>query len=458
MNAIKQLYKDDQLDDQFRPISDKTVVRRCNLINHEYNEEENAESRFVFNQTFKKRLMFEKQIGNREYFESFVRSTGGHDLYEISFESEDEFLRQTDRGRLALLTRLELIPECLSTTVFGSVHDAEVKLRLIRQNVFLSEEELDKIGEFTFLVFKTAAPMLKKRSDLIFNLESCLFKFAFIKPSNSFDFDQMAHIVSLHESDLAADGSDNLVRAIHTNTDYRLVSYNTSVLPSDLFFYEPEKSHVSYIEYYKNRYGIEIQDQETSMLQVEPAGLNACYSVFCRKEKSEVNENKNSKFPIFLPKELAIISTVSKSLYKKLTTLLPLIYRIKQQLILRHIAISLDREILDKQDDSGQQGFQSSIFTAFSASSEPSKKRQKFSEDGLESLQQEFDSEERSEESEDSLEEVIELEPSALTKELISEEKTRRTFASNEHVKHVSVKQEFLDSVSLFSTLFLSLS
>lgn len=446
MKAIKQLYADGHLDERFKPISDETVVSRCNLINREYDEGENFESRFVFNDRIKKRLMFEKQLSDRTYFEQFEKSTGGHDLYEISFNSDDEFLKQTDQSRLALLTKLELIRECLSTTVYGSVYDAEVRLALVRQNVPLNREELNKIGEFTFSVFKTAVPIFKKRK-VKFDLDNCLFKFAFIKPDKSIDFGRMDKIVNLKESDLA-DGSDNLVRAIHTNTDYRLVSYNTNVRPSDTFYFEPEKKQISYSEYFQNKYDIELRDQEETLLQVEPAGLNACYSVFCKKEESEVNENKKAKFRIFLPKELSVISTVTKSLYKKLTTILPLTYKIKQQIILKHIIKSLDREILNIDDDCKQPGFGDSIFSSGSTSNfEPFKKRQRIlAAAAAESCSE---AESGSEESDDSLDaEIDKSDLDCLTEERVRQEKTRLTFGSDKHVQHESVNQQFLDSVS----------
>lgn len=419
-------------------------MSRCHLIKREYGESEKAESKFVFNDKLKKRLMFEKQLGNAEYFESFVKSTGGHDLYEISFHSEDAYLKPTGQRRLALLTRLQLIPECLSSTVYGSVYDAEVKLTLVRPNIALSPDELKQIGKFTLSVFKTTVPLFKKRSDLKFDLESCLFKFAFIQSDKSIDFAQMHKIINLNENEL--DGADNLVRAVHTNTDYKLVNYNTTVLPTDTFYYATEMKQISYNEYFKSKYQYEIRDQQDTLLQVEPAGLNACYSVFCKKEESEVNEDKKSKFQVFLPKELCVISTVTKALYKQLTAILPLTYRMKQQIILKHFAVCLNREILNVTDDCNQPGYGDSIFSEGSTVDfkEPFKKRQRF----LAEVPEESGSEDEcdSEESEESLGEAIDRsELDSLTKERIRQSKIRQTFAFDEHIKHVSVKLGYLD-------------
>lgn len=391
--------------------------------------------------------MFEKQLGNAKYFERFVKSTGGHDLYEVSFHSNDAYLKQTDNRRLALLTKLQLIPECLCTRVYGSVYDADVKLTLIRQNIALSANELDQIGKFTLSVFKTAVPLFKKRTDLQFDLDGCLFKFAFIGPDKSIEFGQMHKIVNLEEGDL--EGADNLVRAVHTNTDYKLVNYHTAVLPSDTFYYAPEQKQITYNEYFKMKYQIEIQNQQETLLQVEPAGLNACYSVFCKKEHGEVNEEKKAKFQVFLPKELCVISTVTKSLYKQLTALLPAIYRMKQQFILKHIAVSLNREILNVTDGC-RPDFDDSIFSEGSAFDfEPFKKKQRIlaklpEDDGLE---EEYDSEA----SEDSgLGDVVDRsELNSPTRELIRQAKIRTTHRFDEHIKHVSVEQDYLDETLL---------
>ena len=53
--ACKALYDIGQLDDHFIPISDETVIKRCNLINSEYTEEEIKEMNYLFDEKNKQR-------------------------------------------------------------------------------------------------------------------------------------------------------------------------------------------------------------------------------------------------------------------------------------------------------------------------------------------------------------------------------------------------------------------
>ena len=359
LQACKELYEIGQLSDKFIPISEEQVVRRRGL-NREYTDEEKKELDLIFGQNHKQRLMFEKQISSFSYFKTFCKPTG-YDLYELVFISEDKYLQEGNE-RLALITELNLVEQCLSTIVYSSLYQATIQLNLIEKDISLTSDELERIGEFTVSIFKTAIPCFKKRADLKFNLERCLFKFVLIDANRSIDYGQMNAIVNLdqgHIREQLLSGENNLVRATHTNLDYKLINLTSSVYPKDEFFYEPQNKFITYNEYFKQRYDKVIVNQRDAMIQVEKADLISCYSIFVEPEKKEIEEDKTSRFNVYLPKEFCVISTVTKSLHKKLSTLSPLIFRIKQKLILRHMCYSLNLEVLNVNED---EQFEKSLF------------------------------------------------------------------------------------------------
>lgn len=84
--ACKGLYEMQQLDEHFIPVTEEHIVKRCNLINKDYNSEETSELNYIFKHN-KQRLMYEKQISSYEYFKKFIQKSPGYDLYEIEFQS-----------------------------------------------------------------------------------------------------------------------------------------------------------------------------------------------------------------------------------------------------------------------------------------------------------------------------------------------------------------------------------
>lgn len=288
--------------------------------------------------------MFKKQISNLEFFKKFTKSTG-YDLYEICFESDDEHLNKREE-RLALFTEIQLTSTCTSTTVYSSLHQATIKLKLIKRDLQPTTSELVAIGEFTQAMFRIAIPVLKKRTDLKFNLEECLFKFAFLGDRNSIDYDQMAKLVQTNEDELDEErllkqGNGLLVRALHTNTDYKLISTKTCIYPKDKFDFNGRQ--ISFIDYYKREYDLMI-DAHSELYQVEKAGLNSPYSIYVEQETANT---KSSRFNIYLPKEVIVVLPATKTLYTKLNCLLPFIYRTKQKLILGSLSKSLNKKVLN---------------------------------------------------------------------------------------------------------------
>lgn len=356
LKACEELYKMGQLDHHFIPISEDQVVKKCNLINRNYNEQEAAELNLIFNAK-KQRFVFKKNMNSFSYFKKFIKLSDCNNLYEIDFDSEDKYLNQGN-DKLALITPLDLneFEGCLSTTVYSSLYTAKINLKLIKSDLKLDQNQLDEIGQFTVAIFKNSIPILKKRPDLKFNLEKFIFKFAFINPKNgSIDYDQMDKIVNLnvnHLDENLLEGENNLVRAIHTNTDYKLVSTSTKIFPNDTFFLKNQNKYVTYNEYFKQTYDRVITNQRDELIQVEKADLISCYSIYVKPEEKSIEEDKTSDFKIYLPKEFCVISSITKSLYKKSTCLAPLIYRIKQKIILEDMCINLNSDILhvDKKD------------------------------------------------------------------------------------------------------------
>jgi len=341
--AIRSLYEMEQLDDHFIPIKEEVVIQRCKLINSEYSKEEADELNFIFKHS-KQRLLFFKQISNYNFFKKYFIESG-YNLYEIEFKTSDEILL-SNKFKIGLLTQLLLPKNCEKTSIYSSQHVTVVNLNLIT-NIPLSHELLDFIGDFNKTLFKSAIPLFKKRNDLKFNNDKLIFKFVFLDGCKSIDCEQMRKILqfSVDQPDVQMITDDqNIVRAIHTNTNYKLISVRSGVLPSHQFDLKGEL--ISYNEYYKKKYNIVIENQHDEFYKLEKADLNRSqYSIFMKEDKNE--EESKSSFDIYIPKELLIISPINKELHYKINSLLPLIYRIKQKIVLKNLCASLNRDVLE---------------------------------------------------------------------------------------------------------------
>ena len=76
------------------------------------------------------------------------------------------------------------------------------------------------------------------------------------------------------------------------------------------------KEKISYNDYYKMKYKKTIENQTESLMHVEKAHLIGVYSIYVKPEEKKIEEDKTSSFSIYLPKELCIISPITKSLYR----------------------------------------------------------------------------------------------------------------------------------------------
>lgn len=337
-----------QLDDNFIPISDEEVVKLCNL-GEKYTKSEQVEAEFVFYRKLPTRLMFKKKINDYQYFESFVKPSGGYDLYEITFGPND---RRSGNLRLALLTKLRLNEESFSVEIQN--HFNEATLRLVKQEVKLSVDELDRVDRFTVSIFRVAIPAFAMSSeDPKFDSESCLFKFVVIDRAGSIDYDRMHQVLfELNADQLDSGETEKLVRSIHTDDQFKLITSSSYMRPSNTY----DGTHglafirkgVSFTEFYSKAYGIAIENEKKDLLQVER---------YSSVGKSRKDGDQRSKYD-YLPKELCVISTISDPL--RMVCCLPrMIYELKKRIILNHIRATLNAQILKINNDA----FETPIFT-----------------------------------------------------------------------------------------------
>lgn len=344
--ACRKLYEMGQLDEHFIPISDETVIKRCNLINKEYTDEEVREMNFIFDVKNKQRLMFEKEISNFDFYKQFIKSKDAFNFYEIVFLTNDLNLNTGD-DRLLLITELDLISACRINTLQNSLHDTTIQLNKVKKGFSLTKDQLHQIGKFTLEVFKTAIPMFRKRSDdLNFDLDECLFKFAFLDSEQAIDYEKMKKFIDqsddeqLDKESLLQKGEELLAHSIFTNTDHLLVSVNTHIYAHDTIDYNGGRA-INFIEFYKQHHDL-IIDPSDQFYQVEIT--NSRYLIQANQKSTQVKTRQSYKY---FPKQLLSISLASDGLRRKLSCLPPFIHRIKQKLILKIFYTSLNKKVLD---------------------------------------------------------------------------------------------------------------
>lgn len=348
--ACKELYNLGQLDDCFIPVGTKEIIEKCNLVNHAFHESELKEHDFLFNNKLKReRLFFKKKINDAEFFKTLCHPNK-FSLYQIEFDTEDRCLSE---GRsLGLLTELQLNEQCTSTIIYSSQYQCNVKLNLIKRNIKLNEDQFSKISEFTKIIFVSTIARLKRRQDKVkFDPNECLFKFVYLD-DNVVDFDEMDELVDSFEKGKSKFDDtclNKLVKAIHTNTDYKIISLETGMYPNSEFYYHHSKK--TFNKYFEEKYDKIIENQDEQLVQVEPADLKSMYSIYVKPDSS-AKENRTYKYGAYLPKEFLVIAAYDKADYKKFCALAPLIYRLKQKLILKCFQSSLMKEIIGYSDQS----------------------------------------------------------------------------------------------------------
>lgn len=268
LEACKQLYEIGQLDDHFIPITQGQIINQCNLINKNSKNEE-LELKLLFQHKNKQRSFFEKKINNFSFFKELCY-TNTYNLYEIEFITDDKYLKEGNK--LGLLTELKLDYDCLSNIIFSSKYSTNIKLNLIN-DFKLTDNQLNEIGKFTCAIFRSTIASLKKREeDVKFELEKCIFKFVFLNNQNEIDFSSMDPIINFNIEQIKEDMFDDnycnrLVRAIHTNTDYKILKAKTDVFPFDNF--ELNGENISFNDYFKKKYDKKILDQKRPLVKVE---------------------------------------------------------------------------------------------------------------------------------------------------------------------------------------------
>lgn len=346
------------------------------------------------------------------------------------------------------------------------MHQATIKLKLIKK-VLVDEDQLNNIGQFTYSIFKTAIPVFKKREPK-FNLQRLLFKFVFLDDQQNIDYSEMSKIVEfnpgqLDEECFANVESELLVRATHTNTDYKLVNTRSGIYPKDKFNLNGKL--ITYTDYYKQIYDVVINNQTDQLYKLEKADLISLYSIFVKEvddeERKKINENKTSKFDIYIPKELLIVSPFTKELYKKLNCLPPLIYRIKQKIMLKHICTSLNQDILNIETNEDFENIFDSIRTNQNNIDDYIYEEFKRKNRGLpffESSSESSTDESGNDEKQDIVEATEQFENTLnmVRKSYRKEAKPYKMVHADEDIVHPSIKQVFLDhflNESLNSTL-----
>lgn len=321
-----------KLDEHFIPISVEEVAQKCGLIERVYSEEELVELNFMFERKAKGKLMFKKQFSNLNHFKKLIKSTG-YDLYEIIFHFKDQ-QSDADERRLALLTKLCLNEKLLTFEIQNYLSDATIELKLIEKDVSLNKDQLKKIDQFTLNVLKSAIPVFKKKKNLEFDAQKCLFKFSFIDQKDStINYDLIDEFIDLtigDERDLE-ENETKLIKAIYTDGIYKLINYK-AVLPNELFYFKRSKKYLTFNRFYKTKFNITIQNQEQELIQVE------------RIDNNKNDWTKLSKY--YFPIELCVITSVSENLDRKLQYLPLLMFKIKQEIFLDEINSALNQEII----------------------------------------------------------------------------------------------------------------
>lgn len=347
MEAIRQLHKIGQLDDHFIPVGDEEIVKQKNLISDEYGESEIAELVFAFDRKPAEKLWFKKKINDQLYFREFVKQSEAYDLYEIAFHSDDGRLDAGDR-KLALLTTLNLSEEAFSVEIRN--HFKEATVELVKREVKLSGDELDKVDEFTRFIFRLAVAvfaMSNSSNDPQFDSHGCLFKFALIDQERSIDYDRMRRAsVEANSESAGTYEIEQLVRTVYSDEHFKFVSSSTHMYPTDTYC-KLRTKQITYNDLYSREHGIVIRDQEEQLIQAK-----RCYS----SSDGRKEDGRKSRF-VYLPKELCVISPISE-LLRKVTCLPRVILEIKRTIILKHARATWNHQILKIND----QTFRAPIF------------------------------------------------------------------------------------------------
>lgn len=341
LEAIRKLYEIGQLDDHFIPIGDEEIVKRFNLSGEEYGESEIAELAFVFDRKPAEKLLFKKKINDLTYFEHFVKQSKAYDLYEIAFHSDDERL-EPDEHKLALLMTLDLSEEAFKVEIRN--HFKQATVELVRREVQLSADELDKVDEFTRSVFRLAVASfaITKPPNDLFDSRRCLFKFALIDQEKSIDYDQMlrAPLEPNSESSDTYEG-EQLVRTVFNDDHYKLISFTTHMYPDNPCGGSRSKQ-ITYNDRYSRDHGIVIREQDEQLIKAEPFYTSSVCSDGARKS----NE-------VYLPRELCVVSPVNE-LTKKIICLPRVIFEIKRTTLLKQARNTWNHHILNTNEPASE--------------------------------------------------------------------------------------------------------